>query len=144
MFSKSPDERLSSWKEFRESLETSNDPLLDVIEYWNGCPFIPFNKNVDQYNPKGWPTPWDIIVENRYDDFTKAVMMAWSLKYTERYSTSDIQVQTLVDNAKNLAYNIVCVDNKWILNYDDTKPVKAASVPDSFRLENLVVVDRPR
>lgn len=144
MFSKSPDERLSSWKNFREAIETSDDPLLDVIEFWKPAPFIPYNKDVDPYNPKSWPTPWDIIVENKYDDFTKTVMMAYTLKYTERFSKSDIQVQNIVDKDKNLVYNVVCVDNKWILNYDDNQPVEVANVPVSFRLENLTVIERPR
>lgn len=144
MFEQSPNERLSTWKQFRESLETSSDPFLDVIQFWHPCPFIPFNKNIDPFNPNAWPTPWDILVENRYDDFTKALMMAYTLKYTDRFAKSDIQVRTLVDNAQKLAYNVVCVDDKWILNYDDNQPVAAASVLDSFRLENLTVVERPR
>lgn len=144
MFSKSPEERLSIWKNLRESVETSDDPLLDVIEFWKESPFIPYNKDVDPYNKKSWPTPWDIIVTNKYDDFTRAIMLAYSLKYTERFSKSDIQVQSIVDNDRNLAYNVVCVDNKWILNYDDNQPVEVANVPVSFRIENLAVIERPR
>jgi len=144
MFEQSPNERLSSWKQFRETLELSSDPFLDVIQFWHNCPYIPFNNKVDPYNPKSWPTPWDILVENKYDDFTKALMIGWTLKYTSRFENSDIQVRTLVDNSQKLVYNVVCVDDKWILNYDDNQPVGAASVPDSFRLENLTVIERPR
>lgn len=144
MFSQSPDERLSMWREFRTSLEESSDPLLDVIQFWSPAPFIAYNHKVDPYNQRSWPTPWEIIIENKYDDFTKALMIGWTLKYTERYSKSNIQLRTIVDNAKNLAYNVVLVDEKWVLNYDDNQPVDLANVPDSFRLENLVVLDRPK
>jgi hypothetical protein len=144
MFSLSPDERISHWRQFRDSLETSDDPLQAVVEFWDHPPFIPYNKNVDPYNQRSWPTPWEIILHNKYDDFTKAVMMGWSLKYTNRYAKSDIHIQTIVDNAQNLVYNVVCVDNKWVLNFKDSTPVEANKVPGSFRLENLVVLERPK
>lgn len=144
MFLQSPDERLSDWREFRKSLEDSPNPLLAVVEFWSQAPFIPFNHKVDPYNQRAWPTPWEIIIENKYDDFTRALMMGWTLKCTERFSKSDIQIRSVVDNAQNLAYNLVFVDDKWVLNYDDNQPVEAARVSDSFRLENLVVLERPR
>ena len=144
MFSLSPDERISHWRQFRESLEISNDPLLDVAEYWDHAPFIPYNRNVDPFNQRSWPTPWEIILHNKYDEFTKAVMMGWTLKYTNRYAKSDIHIQTMVDNAQNLVYNVVCIDDKWVLNFKDNTPVEAVKVPESFRVENIVVLERPK
>ena len=147
MFNQPIDDRLSSWAQFRDSLNNKSEPLEDVWEFWKQAPFIPYNNKIDPFHQRSWPSPWEIIVENKYDDFTKAVMMAYTLKYTSRFSESDIQVQNIVgtfDNSKNLAYNVVCVDNKWILNYDDNQPVEVANVPVSFRLENLTVIERPR
>jgi hypothetical protein len=85
-----------------------------------------------------------MIVFNKYDDFTRALMMGWTLKYTKRFSKSTIQIHSLVDNAQNLAYNVVLVDDKWVLNFDDNQPVEAANVPESFRLENLAVLEIPK
>jgi len=143
MFSQSPEERLTDWKSFRDSLELSNDPLLDVINFWKSAPYVPYNHHVDPFNQRSWPTPWEIIIHNKYDDFTKALMIAWSLKYTKRFGKSDIQVRSMVDITRNTPYNIVSVDNKWILNYLDT-PVEAGSVIDNFRVENLVVMEEPK
>ena len=111
MFNQPVDERLSAWASYRGELDKCKDPLRLTCDFWRFAPFIPYNKDIDPYNQRDWPTPWEIIVENRYDDFTKALMMAWSLKYTKRYKDSKIEIKTLVDCHKNCYYNIVCVDD---------------------------------
>lgn len=140
MFEKSIDDRLSAWAEFRANINSSPDPLLDVWELWKLAPYIPYNNKIDPFNRRDWPTPWEILVHNKYDDFTKALMIGWTLKYTSRFKDSKIEIKTLVNNQKNCYYNIVCVDNLWAINYNDNGPVSIEEVPDSFYLENLVEV----
>jgi hypothetical protein len=144
MFSQSPDERLSQWRAFRDSIELSDTPLLDVIEFWAPAPYVAYNHNVDPYNRHSWPSPWEIIVQNKYDDFTKALMIAYTLKYTDKFGNTEIQVKTLVDNARKSVYNVVSVDDKWVLNFQENAPIEAANLPGDFRLENLVVIERPK
>lgn len=140
MFNKSVDDRLSLWAEHRRSLNTSDDPLMETWEFWKETPFIPFNKNIDPFNHKSWPTPWEIIVHNKYDDFTKALMIAWSLKYTNKFKKAKIEIKTIVNDSKTCYYNVVCVDNMWAINYSDNGPVPMKDIPDSFFIENQVEV----
>lgn len=144
MFDKTVDERLSAWAQHRVSLEKGDDPLTEVWEFWQQAPYIPYNRNIDPFNQRSWPTPWEIIVHNKYDDFTKALMMAWSLKYTERFKDERIEIKTLVNDHKTCYYNIVCVDNNWVLNYNDNGPVDVKNLPNTFLLENLIEVKTPR
>ena len=144
MFSKSPDERLSEWKSLRDSLDTVSDPLEMVAEFWGKAPLIPYNHLVDQYNPKSWPTPWEIIVDNKYDDFTLGMMIGYTLKLTKKFSNSRIEVRTMVDENRTRLYNLVYIDDNTVLNYDKWKAIKAQDIPDSFLLENLVDIERPR
>ena len=138
MFNKSVDDRLSSWSAFRAELNTSSTPLEHVWEFWKHAPYIPYNHKIDPYNQKSWPTPWDIIVENKYDDFTKALMIGWTVLLTDRFKTSKIEIKTLVNDQKTCYYNIVCVDNDTIINYNDNGPVPAGNLSGSFFIENLV------
>ena len=107
MFHKPIDDRLSDWALFRRSLETSPTPLEDIWEFWKEAPYIPYNHKIDPFNQKSWPTPWDIIVENKYDDFTKALMIGWSLILTKRFETSKVEIKTLVNDQKTCYYNVV-------------------------------------
>jgi hypothetical protein len=82
-------------------------------------------------------------VENKYDDFTKAIMIAWTLKLTDKFNKSVIEVKTYVDKQGSKQYNIVCVDG-WAINYRDNGPVSIENIPDSFLLENIIDLDTLR
>jgi hypothetical protein len=137
MFNQSVDDRLSSWAAFRKDLDTSDIPFHDVWEFWQQAPYIPYNNKIDQFNQKSWPTPWEIIVENKYDDFTKALMIGWTLKLTERFKLDKIEIKTLVNDQKTCYYNIVCVENIAI-NYSDNGPIEQENIPGSFFIENII------
>jgi hypothetical protein len=144
MFDLSVDERLSAWAILRQQLETADDPLQTVWDFWAGCPFVPYNNKVDPFYQKSWPTPWEIIAENRYDDFTKALMIGYSLKYTDRYKNSQIELRIFLDNDLGRQYNVVCVEDLWAINYSDNGPEQLEKIPGSFLLENITELNVPR
>jgi hypothetical protein len=144
MFNIDIDERLHLWFEFRNNLEHSQTPFNDIIDFWQKAPRIPHNHLVDPFYPQSWPTPWEIIERNKYDDFTLAVMMGWTILCTERYKDSIVEVRTLVDNDNTRVYNVIYVDNSLVLNFEDNKVVEANSIPGLYRLENIVPLTRPR
>lgn len=144
MFNLSIDDRLSSWSKFRADLDHSSQPLEDVWEFWRQAPYIPYNNKIDPYYQASWPSPWEIIVDNKYDDFTKALMIGWTLKLSNRYKNSSVTIKTYVDKAKNSVYNIVYIDDYWLINYTDNGPVSGEILPESFSLQNIIEVKTPR
>jgi hypothetical protein len=144
VFDQTSEDRLSTWAGLRASIENSTDPLKDVCEFWGAAPYIPYNRHVDPHHPKSWPTPWEIIVHNKYDDFTKAMMMGWTLRYSNRFKNSKIEIQVLVDKQKKTQYNVICVDSEWILNYIDNEPACIKNVPEAFYLENNIELETHR
>jgi len=132
------DNRLSAWVKFRKSLENHTSPFEAVTDFWRDAPFIPYNNKIDPFNKRSWPSPWEIIVDNKYDDFTKAVMMAYTIKLTKRYKNTNINIKTVVDKQRSVNYNLVCVDDEWVLNYHEHGPLAAIIVPDYFFIENMV------
>ena len=144
MFNQPVDSRLTEWIDHRKQLDEVENPLQEVWDFWHLAPFIPHNRNIDPYYQKSWPSPWEIIEDNKYDDFTKALMIGWTLKLTKKFKNSKIELKTFVDQSKTREYNLVYVDEQWVINYNDNGPINADSVPESFRLENLVEVSAPR
>ena len=138
MFKLLPDDRISSWANLRAQLETCEDPFQSVIDFWHDAPYVPYNRSVDQYNPKSWPTPWEIIDENQYDDFTRALMIGYTIKFTNRFKNSVIIVRTLIDKDKKTCYNVVSIDEEWVLNFKDNEPMLFKNIPDSFSVENII------
>lgn len=144
MFKQSTDDRLSSWAQHRRDLEASSTPFEDVWDFWRDAPFIQYNNKIDPYHYKSWPSPWEIIVDNKYDDFTKAIMIGNTIKLTQRFCNSSIQVRTYVDKARNALYNVVIIDETWVINYSDNGPVSMENLPGSFLLENLIELQNAR
>jgi len=146
MFDQSVDDRLSAWAQHRNELGQfeKHEVMNQVWEFWKQAPFVPYNSKIDPYYQFKWPTPWEIIVDNKYDDFTKSLMIGWTLKLTRQFQDSKIEIKTLVDKANNTHYNIVCVDDLWAINYNDNGPVSTEEIRDSFLLENLVELSVPR
>jgi hypothetical protein len=144
MFKKPLEERLSDWFQLRLELDQNDNPYIKNIEFWNQAPMVPYNHNVDQYNVKSWPTPWEIIANNRYDDFTLALMLGYSLKLTNKFSNSLIEVRTLVDYPKTRLYNLVYINENDVLNYDKNTVVKAQDIDQELYLENKIEVSYPR
>lgn len=144
MFNQPVDIRLTEWIEHRKELDRSTDPLQDVWDFWNQAPFIPHNRNIDPYYQKSWPTPWEIIETNKYDDFTKALMISWTLKLTKKFKDSKIEIKTLVDSNRTREYNVIYIDDTWAINYNDNGPISASAINDEFKLENIVEVAGPR
>ena len=138
------DARLAAWSSLRKKIDVSEDPLQVLIDFWSTAPCKADAMVLDQYYVKSWPTPWEIVVENRYDDFTKAVMMGYTLLLTEKYKDSIIEIRTFVDKQHNRLYNAVYVNDAWALNISDTEAVPVFQIPDSFKVENIIVLERPR
>ena len=144
MFKLDLDHRLAAWSSLRKALEVSDDPLQDLIDFWQQTPIIPNNVLIDPFYPASWPTPWEIIEQNRYDDFTKAIMMGYTLLLTERYKNSTIQLRTLVDKVRKRLYNVIYVDDEQVLNFSDTEAFLTSQIPEEFLLENIIELERPR
>ena len=70
-------------------------------------------------------------------------MIGYTLLLTEKFKDSKIKIKTLVDKDLKRLYNVVNIDNTWVLNYDDTRVVPIDSMPNLY-LENLVELTRPR
>jgi hypothetical protein len=138
------DEKLLAWLELRKLVETSLNPLEVVTEFWTPVTTTYHNPAIDPYYQSSWPTPWEIIAQNRYDDFTKALMMGYSLLLTERFKNSNIQINTFVDDISNRLYNVLMVDESWVLNYIDGLVANATSVRLPFKVENIVKLKWPR
>jgi len=144
MFNQSVDQRLTEWVNHRKRLDEVEDPLQEVWDFWHNAPFVPHNRNIDPYFQRSWPSPWEIISENKYDEFTRALMIGWTLKLTDKFKNSKIELRTLVDNLRAREYNLVYIDDSWVINYNDNGPVSVSAITETVRLENLVELTIPR
>jgi hypothetical protein len=108
--------RLTTWKEFRDSLEVSNDPLEDVVLFWSRAPFV--SPYLNPENTSEWPDPWHLVLDNKYDDLAIALGMLYTIKLTQRFMASVCEIHTsMLSDEKQPRYFLV-VDHKHVLNFE--------------------------
>ncbi len=116
MFDRFGTERLAAWKEFRDSLEVSPNPLSEVAEFWSRAPFV--SSYLDPQNPAEWPDPWHLVLDSRLDDLAIALGMLYTIKLTHRFMNVECEIHTsMLPDKKEPSYLLV-VDKKHVLNLE--------------------------
>lgn len=116
MFDTHNTERLTKWKQFRNSLETSATPLEDVAELWSHAPFV--SPYLDPHDPTKWPDPWHLIMNSDLDGLAIVLGMLYTIKLTRRFIDTPCEIhKSMLLNNKELLYLLI-VDNRHVLNLE--------------------------
>lgn len=109
MFDKQFEERLALWREFRTSLETSEDSIQDTIDFYNRAPKCSIA--ADPYTPSTWPDPWELLKENNYCSFVKILAICYTLQLTDVLSQAHYEIHITRDNKNSATYYLLYVDD---------------------------------
>ena len=116
MFNLYGNERLTEWKRFRDSLESSNDPLTRVAELWATAPFV--NLYLDSKNPNEWPDPWHLVLDGKLDELAICLGMLYTIKLTQRFMDSNCEIhKSMLPNNLEPSFYLV-VDQQHVMNYE--------------------------
>lgn len=116
MFNLYNNDRLTAWKDFRDTLETSNTPLEDVAEFWSRAPFV--SPYLNPNDPTSWPDPWHLVLDSRLDTLAIVLGMLYTIKLTQRFANTKLEVKLVkTSQTKELTYVLV-VDNQNVLNLE--------------------------
>lgn len=117
MFDKPYIERLKLWRDFRNNLETSDQPLDECLEFWNKAPISSIA--TDPYDSDLWPDPWEMILNNTYCEFTKILAIYYTLQLSERFLQSQFEIHITLDREESKLRYLLFVDNQAIGYYYD-------------------------
>jgi hypothetical protein len=108
--------RLQQWKEFRSSLETSSTPFEDVAHFWSRAPFV-YNF-LDPFDSKSWPDPWQLILDNKFDDLGITLGMCYTLQLTERFKDHEFEIHMSMSQSKKDWRYMLVVNKDIALNWN--------------------------
>ena len=117
MFDKSEVDRLRAWREFRDQLELSKNPVQDAIGLYNTAPIVSIS--VDPYSTETWPDPWELLNENTYCDFGIILGIAYTLQLTDRFSHTDQKITINTNKEVAETKYLLYTDNK-VIGYNRT------------------------
>ena len=106
--------RLSDWYDLRVRLEDSSleEKCVDIDKWWQKAPLV--NHHLHILDSENWPDPWQLLVENTYDEVARALGICYTLLLLD---VENVEICDATDNTGNDVV-IVLVDNaKYILNY---------------------------
>ena len=126
MFEKKFEDRLVEWSDFRSTLESSNDPLQDVIDFFYGVPLSSIA--ADPYTKSTWPDPWELIEENNYCPFVKILAICYTLQLTDKFSTSVFEIHITHDKERSSTDFLLYVDDK-VIGYTGDSYVHRDEIP---------------
>lgn len=142
MFKSNPAERINLWRNFRLELDSMQlDSALDATQnFWQKCPFVPFYLEV--LNPKSWPNPWDLIVENHYCDVAKALGIVYTLHLTSHRNTLNPEIRIYHDtNTRHMYHIAYFCQGKYVLNLIEGEIVNKEHINQELKLKYCYTAD---
>lgn len=134
MFDKNIEDRLRAWYDFRQHLETDEQPFKSTVELYNTAPISAFC--IDPYTPENWPTPWELLEENKYDEFGYILGIGYTLGLTERFSNSVKEIHITQDKDRSTSHYLFFVDDD-VIGYDRGSIIKKENLPDNLIVESV-------
>lgn len=126
VFDRHGNDKLTTWKEFRDSLESSDRPFEDVAELWSNAPFV--SPYLDPKNPTEWPDPWHLIIDGRLDNLAIALGMLYTIKLTQRFMSAKCEIHTSMSSNEKDPQYLLIVDDQYILNLEYKQVVQVKDV----------------
>lgn len=132
MFDKNPEDRLRAWAEFRNNLQTSKDPIQEVINLYENAPTVSIQ--MDPYDTDTWLSPWELLLENQYCKFAKILGITYTLALSEVFSIDDFEITIITDKEKSeVKYVLFIADN--VIGYHDNFYCKKDKIPNDIVIE---------
>ena len=139
VWQQSPKQRLKTWREFRLSLddiEYEEDCLQAVVDWWKTAPVG--SRELEIYDVKSWPDPWQLIYTNALDENSIALGMAYTLHLAD-WMCDVLLVQNQEESWIRL---VVLVDDTYVLNYtygvvEEKKILKNCSIVEKYNTDLL-------
>lgn len=116
MFDLHGNERLTKWKQFRDSIELSNSPFEDVANFWSHAPFV--SPYLTPSNPESWPDPWQLIAVGRFDELAIVIGMLYTIKLTQRFIDSKCEIHTTILSKEKEPIYMLIIDNQQVINFE--------------------------
>ena len=132
MFDKKYEDRLTIWREFRNELETSADPLQDTIDFYNQAPYCLIA--ADPFTPSSWPTAWELLEENNYCAFVKILAICYTLQLTDVLSQASYEIHITRDFKNSSTYYLLYVDER-VIGFTGETHVHSNELPTNLRSE---------
>lgn len=121
-----PKTRLTAWKDLRKEVSLSEnieEKINLALQFWRMAPLQ--NNVLDWDKCENWPTPWELLNNNKFCDSTLSLAVAYTLVLSDPEIFTDIMLMLVTDRI-NHVQKIMVKTNNLVLNYGwlDVNPLE--------------------
>jgi len=129
-------DKLQEWSNLRENMKSVSVEQQCILtdNWWQKAPLV--NHYLHPNCIEEWPNPWELINDNEYCFYARALGMAYTLYLSD---TKNIEMYEATDQ-ENTELALIIVDNTYILNYWPNT-VKTNQLKD-FVLKNKLNIEQ--
>lgn len=131
------EDRLAAWRNFRNELEVSNDPIQDTIDFFKEAPLTTYQ--TDPYDPSRWPSPWEMVQENIYCPFVKILGICYTLQLTDCLKHEVFEIHIEHDLEDSATYYLLYVGDR-VVGFNQDSHVHRSSLPASIKPQEMHVM----
>lgn len=131
------EDRLHLWKDLRDQIEEEEDPIQAALNFWNDIPKT--SRNLDPYDANTWPTPWEMIEENEYCEYTSILAVGYTLMLTERCKDWHYEIKVGVDKRESKMYYIL-IAGDYTIGINNNNNVDVIEHPHNMNVETSQVL----
>lgn len=110
-------ERINEWKNFREKIEHSTDPIAEAMNYYINV--VRHSLRYDPWNKDSWPSPWQLVDKNQYCSFSIVLGIIYSCMLCDRFSKDQFSVIILQNNTGEIGYGFSVNDKIYSLDHTE-------------------------
>jgi hypothetical protein len=106
--------RLKAWHELRNELANADiqSKCILIDKFWQKVPTQTYYLHADYI--KDWPTPWELISDNFYCNYARALGMIYTLFLL---GTKNVELVEAIDDNNNEVVLVLVDSAKYVLNY---------------------------
>lgn len=121
--------RLTTWREFRQSLKYFNDDdHAKVATFFSSFPISP--RTLDYYDPESWFTPWEILKNSYFCRSSISLLIYHTLMMVD----SNINIKLVLIDDGDEIYLVPVIDDVVVFNYNIGFTISLDQIEDNIKV----------
>lgn len=109
------EEKVKVWRDLREKIEISKDPLKLLLEFTGRL--ARSSAKINAFDPKEFIEPWDLVMKDAFNDLEICLLSCYTLQLTDRFSNDKFEIHITEDVKSKSKYYLLIINKKLVLGY---------------------------
>ena len=129
------EDKVKVWRDLRNQLESAARPFDLLNQFVKSLPRSSRKEN--PWDPKSVAEPWHLIENSSFTEYEIALLCAYTLQLTDRFSEAKVEIHISKDINKDENMYLVYLDGSIVLGYNN-EVFTGNSIPRSIVSQKVI------